>query len=255
MRLDHCLLACNENTAYLYYWHYVKRAWNNVIGIPVTMVYIGDTLPTYLVGDSDVKLFKPVKNMNTVTQAQMIRLLYPAIMDCSGAVVISDMDCMPLNKDFFHKSFSYADDNQFVSCKAPLDKEIVMAYVGGTPETWGDLMGVKTMDDIRKRMEEWGEEYPSNGKHGGLGWTSDQLELYKRVKEWEVSHPTRLNISKWAWDFPRLDRGMPHEWIEMNPFLQSRIAHKHYVDFHMPPILDYVKEIEDVLKVAEAKGL
>ena len=81
MRLDHCLLACNENTAYLYYWHYVKRAWNNIVGIPVTMVYIGNTLPTYLVGDSQVKLFKPVQGMSSATQSQMIRLLYPALID------------------------------------------------------------------------------------------------------------------------------------------------------------------------------
>ena len=89
-------------------------------------------------------------------------------------------------------------------------------------------MNIKTIDDIRTRLEEWSEIYIANGIHGGLGWSSDQLELYKRVKDWEEKYPNRLNISKWEWDFPRLDRGMPYEWIEINKELESRIFYFHY---------------------------
>jgi hypothetical protein len=253
MKLEHCILACNENTKYLYYWHLVKRAWNNLIGIPVTMVYIGESLPIHLLEEPNVKLFKPVDNMPTATQAQMIRLLYPAIVDCSGAVVLGDMDCMPLNKDFFHRGFLKATDDQFVSLKAPLElnKEIVMCYVGASPTTWSALMNVKTIEDIRERMNEWAEMYPANGKHGGLGWTSDQLELYKRVKMWEVTCPEKLSISSWAWDYPRLDRGMPNEWLETNQYLESRLAYRHYIDFHMPSVEDYFQQIQHVLYISE----
>lgn len=253
MKLEHCLLACNENTDYINFWSSVKRAWNNIIGIPVTMVYIGKTLPANLKDDPYVKVFEPIDNMPTTTQAQMIRLLYPAIIDCSGAVVISDMDCMPLNKSFFHVGFSNATENQFVSLKAPMEehKEICIMYVGATPSTWSDFMNVKTIDDIRRRMQEWSKVYIADGKHGGLGWTSDQLELYKRVKDWEQLHPDRLNISKWEWDFPRLDRCMLYEWFEIDKYLISRLLTRHYIDFHMPSIKDYPGQIETILSLLE----
>jgi len=253
MKLSHCVLACNENTSYLYYWHVVRRAWNNLIGIPVTMVYIGNSLPKHLETDSSVVLFKPVPNMPTATQAQMIRLLYPAIIDCSGAVVIGDMDCMPLNGKFFHKEFSRATVEQFVSLRAPIEssKEICMCYVGATPATWASLMNVSSLEDIRDRMEIWSETYVANGQHGGIGWTSDQLELYKRVKGWEQQCPEKLCISSWEWDIPRLDRGMPYEWINITPHLESRLAYRHYIDFHMPPIEEYMQQIEQVLYISE----
>ena len=253
MKLEHCLLACNENTHYLSYWSSVKRAWNNIIGIPVTMVYIGKTLPYDLKDDPCVKLFEPINGMPTTTQAQMIRLLYPAIIDCSGGVIIGDMDCMPLNKSFFLSGFSHANENQFVSLKAPMEncKEICIMYVGATPSTWGDFMNIKNINDIRKRIEEWSELYIANGKHGGLGWTSDQLELYKRVKHWEQVCPERLNISKWEWDFPRLDRCMPNEWIEIDQYLISRLLTDHYIDFHMPSIKDFPGQIESILLLSE----
>jgi hypothetical protein len=219
------------------------------------MIYIGDTLPSHLIGDSDVKLFQPIDDMPTATQAQMIRLLYPAIMDCSGAVVISDMDLMPLNKDFFHKGFSYANKDQFVSLKAPMEdcKQVCMAYVGATPSTWSDFMKIKSIHDVRKRLEEWSEVYIANGLHGGRGWCSDQLELYKRVKSWEEICPNRLDISKWEWDYPRLDKMMPYEWIEINSYLETRILHFHYIDFHMPPIDKCSSQIEYILSVAERR--
>ena len=105
MKLKHCLVACNENTKYLRYWPYVKRAWKQIVGIDVTMVYIGESLPKHLEDDICISLFKPVPHMPTATQAQMIRLLYPALIKTDGAVVISDMDCIPLNADFFTEGF------------------------------------------------------------------------------------------------------------------------------------------------------
>jgi len=252
MKLKHCLLACNENTKYLHYWPFVKRAWKQIVGIDVTMIYIGESLHEELENDPCVTLFKPVSNIPTATQAQMIRLLYPALIKTDGAVVISDMDCIPLNADFFHRGFSDATANQFVSLKAPMEdsKQVVMCYVGAMPAVWGDMFRIKDLDDVRAKMEMWSGLYTADENHGGVGWCSDQLELYSRVKDWEESCPERLNISKWAWDFPRLDRGMPHEWIEMNPHLESRIRYRHYVDFHMPPIEEFREQIIDVLRVA-----
>ena len=133
------------------------------------------------------------------------------------------------------------------------DKQVCMAYVGASPSSWSDFMKIKSIHDVRKRLEEWSEVYIANGLHGGLGWSSDQLELYKRVKSWEEICPNRLNISKWEWDYPRLDRGMPYEWIEPTPQLESRIFHFHYIDFHMPCVIECSSQIEYVLSVAEKR--
>ena len=253
MKLSCALLACDANEKYLSFWPLVKRAWNNIIGIPAVMVFIGDEKPAHLADDPWVQLFKPVACWPTATQAQMIRLLYPSLIQCDGAIVIGDMDCIPLNRDFFHSHFAAASENQFVSTKAPMEScaEVAIMYVGATSDTWRDMFNIRSLDEVRQRMEVWAKSYSSDGQHGGLGWTSDQLQLYRKVAEWNKRCPERLAISSWAWDYPRLDRGMPYEWLSMTPFLESRLRYSHYIDFHCPPLEQFRQQIEEVLRVAE----
>jgi len=115
MKLSGVLVACNENTHYLDFWPVVKEAWWRVAGLPCVMVYVGESLPAHLVNDRAVVFFKAIPGWPTATQAQVIRLLYPALMKSDGAIMLSDMDMIPLQKDFFVGGFEQFSPSKFVS--------------------------------------------------------------------------------------------------------------------------------------------
>jgi hypothetical protein len=256
MKLDRVILACNENEEYLAFWPIVKPVWTERIGVPVVLYYVGESLPEHLKDDPDVRLWPPIPGWPTATQAQCIRLLVSAIQDCSGAVLVGDIDCMPLHPEFFHDTMNDAREDQFVSYKAPIEtlKEICMCYVAAAPRTWGDLFEIRSEADIRKQMMVWASANPADGEKNGLGWTTDQKELYKRVKAFD---PERIHIQNWRYEYPRLCRSMPFEWNELNDFLATRLHENYYIDFHMPPLRPFFAQItgirEFVLELARER--
>lgn len=249
MKLSCVLVACNENAKYLDFWPTVKKAWWSLCQLPCIMVYVGKELPDHLKGDPAVKHFQPISGWPTATQAQAIRLLYPALLKCDGAVMLSDMDMIPMQSKFFKEGFSHFQPNQFVSLRGIDEKErqIYMCYVGATPQTWSDMFGVHSEEDIIKILESWSKEFPADGQHGGTGWCTDQQVLYDSVKRWQRDKPERVGLIPWTQEISRLDRANPEEWYAWNSYLEAKILANNYVDFHMPPYQYFKGQIDMVL--------
>jgi hypothetical protein len=251
MKLSCVLVACNENPHYLQFWPIVKKAWWELLQLPCIMVYTGPELPEELKNDPAVIHWKPIPTWPTATQAQCIRLLYPALLKCDGAVMISDMDMIPLQKDFFLKDgFETFSESQFVSLRGidEAEKQIYMCYVGATPKVWSELFEIQSIEDIYKTMTLWSSNSLADGSHGGLGWCTDQLGLYNKVKEWQSKAPERLGLILWTPSIPRLDRGNPYEWLEWNSLLEAKLEAKEYVDFHMPSYIHFKEQTDAVLE-------
>jgi hypothetical protein len=238
MKLSHVLVASNNNTHYLDFWPVVKEAWNKIVGLPCTMIYVGDFLPNHLKDDPDVKFFKAISSWPTATQAQCIRLLYPALIETDGAIMISDMDIVPLQSNFFIDGFEQFNPNQFVSLRGIDEhhKEIYMCYVGGTAPTWSRMFGIKTEDDVRARLMEWSQGNPSDGTHGGEGWCTDQQILYEIVK---MQNQELVGLCPWTATIPRLCRSNPDEYMIPSQSLMMNLLTAKYVDFHMPEYHTY----------------
>ena len=254
MKLAAALVACNENPKYLEFWPVVKHAWWHVVGIPAIMVYVGEELPEDLKNDPAVIHFPPIPGWPTATQAQVIRLLYPALLKADGAVVISDMDIIPMQKNFFVDGFAQFREDQFVSLRGidEGNKQVYMCYVGATPATWGKMFSVTSDMDICAHLSRLSAMVAADGKHNGEGWFTDQLILYNQVKIWLQSDSSKVGLIPWTAEIPRLDRANPEEWLNTNDEFLQRLRTSHYVDFHMPPfhlskqfvmpIVEYVRQ-------------
>jgi hypothetical protein len=251
MKLSCVLVSCNENTHYLNFWPIVKQAWWNICKVPCLMVYIGNEKPEELKDDAAVILWKPIEGWPTATQAQVIRILFPALLKCDGAVLLSDMDIMPLQKEFFLDSLATFSDDMFVSLRGidEGEKQIYICYVAATPKTWSEVFGIKTSDDIYNTMKELSMKNRSDGMHGGTGWCTDQLVLYEKVKEWIHKKPGRYGEIPWTREIPRLDRGYLGEWIPMRPETEKKLTERGYIDFHMPPIDLFLDNIAEVFHI------
>jgi len=259
MKLSCVLVACNEKTQYLEFWPSVKRAWLEVAKLPCIMVYVGEILPNGLHGDPAVRWFKPIAGWPTATQAQCIRLFYPALLETDGAVMISDMDMIPLQGDWFVNGFKQFEENQFVSLRGIDDeaKQIYMCYVGAIPKVWGEMFGITCEQDIRNRLTEWSQAHKSDGLRPVepgrpyIGWATDQLELYRHVKAWD---PRRIGLLPFTAEFNRLCRSKPNEWMAMSKDLKLRLKERYYIDFHMPSYTDFSNQI-DMIVIACGKIL
>jgi hypothetical protein len=188
MRLGRVLMACNLNPEYLDYWPFARRAWLEIVGIEPHLILIAEEteIPAELRSDELVTPFSPVPGVHTALQAQCIRLLYPALIDTTDAVLISDIDLYPLRPSYFLDSIAGLDDRFFVTYRdIYLERQQVsMLFNAAKPSTWSEIFGVETEDDVRSRLLEWTSNIQYDGRRAWPGWFTDQQMLYRMLMQW-----------------------------------------------------------------------
>jgi hypothetical protein len=198
LRLTHVLLACDLNSHYLDSWPLVRRAWLEIASVEPLLVLIAeeDEAPQELLADERVRLFRPIEGVATALQAQCIRLLYPALVEGADGVLISDMELVPLDPDYFHRPLGLLDERFFVSYRDDpflARMEIAIPYNAAHPKTWAEIFGVDGAERMRTTLAEWTAPVSFDGVRGGDGWFTDQRTLYRYVFDWP-EHERRLWI-------------------------------------------------------------
>jgi hypothetical protein len=253
MRLTRALLACDLNPRYLESWGLVARAWEEIAGVEPVLVLVANErdAPAELVADERVRLFPPVEGLHTAFQAQCVRLLYPALLEGDGAVLISDVDLLPLDPDYFHGPLRLLDERQFVALRdAGLGRSMLaMAYNAARPEVWREIFGASSLDDVRARLAEWSGGLAYDGVRGGDGWYTDQRVLHASAMTWG-ERTGRLWILEDAYTgFRRLDRDAVESGIGAR--VRRGLEARRYSDYHsLVPYGEFRATNEQVLELA-----
>jgi len=253
--LERVLLACDLNTDYLDFWPSTRRAWQEIVGLQVSLLLVAEAraIPPELRGDPDVIQFEPVKGIHTAFQAQCLRLLYPATMKTKGAVLISDLDLYPLRHAYFHEPVRLLDERFFVVYRdARVSREeFDMVFNAALPSTWADVFGVSTLEDVRAELRRWADGLVYDGRRGWEGWYTDQRTLYRKLLSWP-SRTERL----WVLDdqycrFRRLERVELENESGLEPQRIRGIRRGRYSDFScFVPYRDHRKINDRVLEIA-----
>ena len=196
MKLSCVLTAVNNNSLYLDFVPYFIKAWVKLYSnTDVKVILVSNTIPEILKGyEQNLILFEPIKNLNTVYIAQNIRTLYPALLDYDGGILISDVDMIPMNSHFFTQVIKDIDDNKFISYNNVLMhlKIIPICYNVATNKVWGDIMGIKTEQDVIQSLK---NNYPKNYKPAiKSAWFKDQTILYNKVVSWNKKTNNLFNV-------------------------------------------------------------
>lgn len=238
------LVASDLNPKYLDFWPVVKKSWNEIIGIPVTLILIADEIPEHLKNDDSIILFKPLPNMYTAFQAQCIRNLYPALLkNENGSVIISDMDMIPLDKKYFMKQMNETSFHVYRGIH-PHIQQIWMCYCAATPAVWSKLFSCSNIEDVHNILNDWYKDSNYDNNRGS-GWCTDQLQLYKHVMK--VNLKIQIETDE-QMNFRHLDRIIPHEWLYLNETLQKQLQTNVFTDFHMPDYQKYKDIIHQILE-------
>ena len=236
MTLSHVLVACDLNPRYLESWPLASRGWEEVTNLEPVLVLVADEAeaPEELRRDPRVHFFKPLHGVHTAFQAQCLRLLYPALLDAPGAVLISDMELVPMKPGYFHDTVAGLDERFFAAYRGEVlfdRREISMPYNAARPETWGDIFGVSTLDDVSTRLAEWAGGVSYAGVRGGSGWYTDQLTLYESLVRWDQTSGRLWLMDDQYTGYCRLERAELMGESELPERHRLGIREGRYTDF------------------------
>ena len=235
LTLDRVILSTDANPHYLEFWPIVARAWREVMGVKPTLALIASKDVTVDESLGDVIRFEPIPGIPTSLYAQVIRLLLPILFE-NEVCVISDIDSIPLSKEFFTETITLIPDDCFVIYRdrALLQyPEYAMCYNAAKGKVFQEIFGINSIEQIPQKVKEW---------HAlGLGCTTDKKVLYRTVRAWtgymdrcvKLGYGLGPHIDKlnWAYDVKRLKQGyyigahMPRPYSKYRSLIDSLVRH------------------------------
>ena len=192
MHLTHVLTAVNANPKYYRFVPAFITRWKalcpDISPLIVFCLADGEAVPEVLHHWMQyIIAYNIPKGISSAYAAQTIRLFWPAMIQTGGAVMITDIDMIPMSRDYFIRSISDICDETFVSYRPETtaglgNPEIMMCYCAAAPRIWGEIFEISCLRDISRELLKVSAAVPAyDGEHGGKGWTTDQRYLWNRL--------------------------------------------------------------------------
>ena len=224
VKLDTVILASNENPNYIDFWPVVSSAWLEM-GVEPILVYTGNK-KLHLEGN--IINFKS-HQLDSAFVAQNIRILFPGLLENKNCIV-SDIDSLPLSKDYFVNSINKIPDDAFVIYRpdAGVPKNMIsMMWNAANSSTWKEIFSIEAEKDIYKKLNRW---YKNNYSFQGSGWYTDQIKLQKYLSKFSKKNSDRvIKLNDFETGFNRFNRNRIDEHLE-------KLLHQEetFTSFHMP---------------------
>lgn len=243
--IDRVILTSDANPTYLQFWPLVAKAWKQIIGIQPTLFLISDADLDIDTTIGDVIRVPRIPGISSANQAQVMRLLAPLYFE-DEICLISDIDMLPLNRDYFVNSVADIPDDMFVVYRNKAygnSERFPMCYNAGKGYLFKSIFNIESIAEIPTRIKAWIDWWVSTG---GTAWDTDEVILFTHVRKW--------NRFKTNCVFLHHDSMMPHRidracW----QYDEQKLKQRYYIDAHMVRPLDkYYKEIK---KLSDDLGL
>jgi len=221
LKLDRVILSSDNNLKYINFWPITAKAWKNIVGVIPTLALIANSSIKVDKSFGDVIRFEPIENIPTGFQAQVIRLLLPVFFPNSGCIT-SDIDMIPLQKDYFINYASNILDKDFLVYRKGIGKYLrySICYTAAKGAIFGEIFNLKLDKNIRNNISKIIKEWFSLG----WGWGTDERILYQKIHDWSKSKTNLIKLDHVA--EKRLDRGAKYN--------KKLLENYYYIDCHMP---------------------
>ena len=192
MKIDTVILSSDDNPNYIQFWPIVSEAWS-LMGIEPILIYTGEE-KLKLKGNV---INYGIKNINSSFVAQNIRILYPSLLS-DRTCLVSDMDILPLSKNYFVDSVLNFNENSFIIYRpdAGLPSNMIsLCWIAAASKTWYELFKVDSEKKIEKYLKKW---YTKNYSIQGTAWYTDQIKLRKYVNKFSRKNKF-VHTSSFIW--------------------------------------------------------
>ena len=233
LKLNCVLTAVNDNKLYLDFIPIFVKTWNKLYPeTDVKIVLIAKNIPKEFEEYSrNIILFEPIENISTSFISQYIRILYPAILNYSNGILITDIDMLPMNREYFSKHIKNIPINKFVYMRDELitKRQFYICYNIATNKVWKQIFKINSIDDIKDRIK---KVYNKINYIDGVynhAWNTDQFELFKYVTFWNRYTRNLVILEDNKTKYNKIDRG--HCDIT-NETIVNNIKNGKYTDYH-----------------------
>ncbi len=243
MKISTVLTSSTLDSTYIEFIPNFIKHWEFLFSeINIKIILIADHIPDSYIQYKDYIILFNIPNISPAFQAMSIRNLFPALIDVSGGVLITDIDMMPMNRKYYADSIKDFDDNKFVTYRDVLvyKKQYPMCYNVAIPSVWSSIFNIKSIDDVITRLNDW---YVKNNfkKSGGYFQNFDQRILYDKTQEFNEKTGNLIVLNDKITKYYRLDRlktkHNTHVFVD-NLFNENNIVEKDDIinlkfhDFH-----------------------
>jgi hypothetical protein len=230
MKIDYVIISSDENPTYKDFYPIVAKRWFD-LGIKTYYVNICDVDE---ISENEFGIVHKIKSLNFIStgfQSQVVRLYCSNFI--SGNLLMSDIDMLPINGDYYHQYNSeLTDDNVIIYSGQPYGNVpyYPMCYVLSNSKNFRKYLEIDNLS-----FEEYCRMLLNNYKEA---WNTDENFMYDKFQ----SHLDNL-VVKTDRDFSRrIDRG---NWQYNIDLLKSG----YYIDSHvLRPYSIYKNHIDDLLK-------
>ncbi|MDR3646001.1 MAG: hypothetical protein P4L22_00485 [Candidatus Babeliales bacterium] len=235
LKIDRVILSTDANPDYIQFWPIVSKVWQDYIGIKPTLALIADKSVYIDESIGDVIRFEPIPGVKTSLHAQVIRFLLPAYFE-DEVCIISDIDMIPLNKNYFFDSVRNVQDDCFVTYRNYFYPDTTtiypMCYNAAKGKVFKEIFKISNINDITSIVQNWSAL--------NLGWSTDEILLLKYLRNWKDTKTRCVHLDQEITG--RVDRGNNLS-CDLN-----LIKSGGYIDAHCPrPFNMYKKEIYNIL--------
>lgn len=237
LKLECVLTACNENPLYMEFIPIFVKIWNKLYPlVDVKIILIANKIPDKFKKYKDnIILYKPLPNISTAFTSQYIRLLYPALLNHDNGIMITDIDDVPLNRTYFKNNIESVKKDKWLNLRdwsGKNGKQIAMCWQIATRKIWREVFNINSINDVNNKLIEIYKSIKYDNKHGGSGWNTDQVMLYKSVMDWNKKTNNYVYLKDSETGFNRLDRE-EENYIKLNQNMINNIKNGKYSDFHL----------------------
>jgi len=114
MKIDKVIMSCDDNESYLKLWPYVSKVCKLTLGITPVLFHITDEYSDFIHDEYGiVKKIKKHPDLPTTFQSQIYRM-YGTKFFHNETCLISDLDMLTFNKDYFIKQIEKFDDDDLI---------------------------------------------------------------------------------------------------------------------------------------------
>jgi hypothetical protein len=240
MKIDYAIMGSNMNPMYLDFWPIISKTWKEVFNITPVLGLVCDEDSDFIEDEYGlVKKFKAIEGIDTGLQSQIIRLYLAK--ELSGNIVISDIDMVPLSKQYFIdqvvgfdslKIYVMSSDN--AECNN--NKEIPMCYNISDSQLFARML----------ELDNTWVEFANRLNSMGFGWTTDQNYLWLKLQQFKEQNPDAVVLLSRGW--PRgADRRIDRLWWSYDANL---VNSGYYIDSHLlRPYQQYKSQVDTLINL------
>jgi len=248
VKIQRAVMATDANSEYYQFWPVVAKRWSTW-GITPTLAVVSDEKLDIDESLGDVIYRSPIPEVSTAQQAQIIRLFLAANFE-DDICLISDIDMLPLRKEYFTDSVAPYDDMNFVVYSSdaylpndPAYPAYPMCYLASQGENFKEIID-GDLENFNDVVVTWIQE--------GFGWHTDERVFFQKLQKWEalnnlmVTLRRGFNMSSDPAVIARIDRS----WNSF--YNEDMIKQRYYIDYHMPrPYEAYKDQIDTIYSKTE----